>query len=310
MAEKVLLKIIYLKDNQGHGEARRVSLKNCSNELVALMDSDDISLPHRFMLQLTRFAKDDSLSIVGGQIREFSNSMSSIIGDRLVPEQHEDIIRYSKRRCPMNQVTVMFKKSDVERVGGYIDWYCEEDYYLWLRMIEQGLRFENVPEVLVNVRAGEEMSSRRGGWRYFRSEVKLQSYMLSKKMISIVRYLFNVSIRFFGEVILSNKLRAKVFKLIRSKGTTNIDLKGNLNELQVVRDGSGSHPPFSVALCVYGKDNPEWFDKALESVIIHQTIRPSEVVVVVDGPVPNGIHSIIRKYSEICAKGITTEEEI
>ena len=48
----------------------------------------------------------------------------------------------------MNQVTVMFKKEDVAEVGGYIDWYCEEDYYLWIRMLQKGSLGYNLQEPL------------------------------------------------------------------------------------------------------------------------------------------------------------------
>ena len=41
---------------------------------------------------------------------------------------------------------------------------------------------------------------------------------------------------------------------------------------------------FSVSMCVYIKDTPEWFTTAVESVL-NQTVKPSEVVLVVDGPV-------------------------
>ncbi len=62
-------------------------------------------------------------------------------------------------------------------------------------------------------------------------------------------------------------------------------------------------PFFSVAMCVYGKDNPDWFDKALCSVI-DQTVQPDEIVLVVDGPIPDSIQNVIDKYSKICAEGV------
>ena len=83
----------------------------------------------------------------------------------------------------MNLVTVMLKEESVQKAGGYIDWYCEEDYYLWVRMTEHGMTFGNLLDNLVNVRVGEEMYQRRGGVKYFKSEAKLQYYMYSKGII-------------------------------------------------------------------------------------------------------------------------------
>ena len=112
----------------------------------------------------------------------------------------------------MNQMTVMFRKKDVDAVGGYLDWHCEEDYYLWLRMYLAGMKFANIDEVLVRVRVGEEMYRRRGGWKYFASEAKLQGYMLKHKIIGVPTYVLNVIKRLIVQVLLPNRLRGWVFK--------------------------------------------------------------------------------------------------
>ena len=210
----IRFRVVYLEKNMGHGEARRIGFENCSNELIALMDADDLSVPNRFEKQLERFARGLNLSIVGGNIQEFIESPDNCIGKRIVPESDADIKTYMQRRCPMNQVTVMFRKSDVAEVGGYIDWFCEEDYYLWIRLTLAGKQFANVPENLVNVRVGEEMYQRRGGWKYFRSEAKLQRFMLKKHLIGIPRYLINVSQRLVLQVLMPNKVRGFLFQKI------------------------------------------------------------------------------------------------
>ena len=106
----------------------------------------------------------------------------------------------------------MFKKSAVEQAGGYIDWYCEDDYYLLLRLYLIDSKFANIPENLVNVRVGKEMYARRGGWKYFKSEAKLQKFMRQNRIIGLGRYLVNVTQRLIVQVLLPNKLRGWVFK--------------------------------------------------------------------------------------------------
>jgi len=206
------LKVVYLPKNVGQGNARRIGLENCSNNLVALMDADDISVPDRFEKQIKIFKQFNDLDVVGGNINEFINSTDNIVGVRLVPQGDANIKDYLKKRCPFNQVTVMFKKSSVEFSGGYIDWYQEEDYYLWIRMCEAGAKFYNIQENLVNVRVGKDMYRRRGGWRYFKSEAKLQMYMYNKNIISFIRVVFNVSIRFVLQVVMPNSLRGFIFQ--------------------------------------------------------------------------------------------------
>ena len=206
-----IFRVHRLPVNQGHGNARRIGLELCSNELVALMDADDISLPDRFEKQLRKFCQEDA-DIVGGMITEFVDSPENLVAKRLVPTDHDTVCEYIKKRCPMNQVTVMFRKSSVEAAGGYLDWYNNEDYYLWLRMMQAGMRFANVPDVLVNVRVGKDMYQRRGGMRYFRSEAKLQKYMLDRKIITAGTFAVNVGKRFIVQVLLPNRLRGWVFK--------------------------------------------------------------------------------------------------
>lgn len=207
-----IFKIIKLKENQGHGIARRTSLSNCNYDMVALMDADDICEFERFEKQIKVFENDSELAIVGGNICEFVDSTDNVVGYRNVPSKDKDIKEYMKKRCPMNQVTVMFKKEAVDSVGGYIDWYCEEDYYLWLRMYLAGMRFANIPEVLVKVRVGKEMYQRRGSVKYFKSEAKLQKYMLDNKIINFPLYVTNVLKRLVVQVLLPNRLRGWVFK--------------------------------------------------------------------------------------------------
>ncbi len=154
---------------------------------------------------------------MGGYITEFITSadlgdISKRAGSRIVPETDEDIKLYMKKRCPMNQVTVMFKKEDVAEVGGYIDWYCEEDYYLWIRLERAGKHFANIPENLVNVRVGEEMYQRRGGIKYFKSEAGIQRLMLKEKMIGFPQFIVNVGERLIVQVLMPNKLRGWVFQ--------------------------------------------------------------------------------------------------
>lgn len=207
-----LFKVVRFAENQGHGNARRRGLECCENNIVALMDADDISAPDRFEKQLAFFENDPELSIVGGNITEFVETPDNIISRRIVPQADSDIKKYLQKRCPFNQVTVMFKKSDVQSVGGYIDWYCDEDYYLWIRMYLANMKFANSSDILVNVRVGKDMYQRRGGIKYFKSEAKLQKYMLKNKVIGFGTYLLNVLKRLILQVLMPNRIRGYIFK--------------------------------------------------------------------------------------------------
>lgn len=211
-----ILKVVALEKNVGHAGARQAALDAANHDLIAIMDSDDISVPNRFELQLKAFKQNPDTSVVGGQIKEFIGTQDNIVGERIVPVKDAQIKTYLKSRCPINLVTVMYRKSDVQAVGGFIDWYCEEDYYLWIRLALARYKFYNVSDNLVYVRVGKKMYQRRGGWKYFKSEASLQSLMLQKQVISRPRYLFNVIGRFAVQVAMPNSLRGYIFqKLFR-----------------------------------------------------------------------------------------------
>ena len=210
--------IVKLEKNQGLGNALRVAVEKAKYDWVARMDSDDIAAPDRFEKQKSFLQANLDVDIVGGQITEFIDIESNIVGLRNVPLLSADINVYIKARCPFNHMTVMFRKDKILAVGNYIDWHYNEDYFLWIRMFLAGCQFANLPETLVNVRVGKEMYQRRGGWKYFLSEAKLQKYMFDNDIIGIIRFAYNVLGRFVIQVLMPNKLRGFVFqKLFRVK---------------------------------------------------------------------------------------------
>ena len=57
--------------------------------------------------------------------------------------------------------------------------------------------------------------------------------------------------------------------------------------------------PFSVLMCVYEHDNDDYFEQALKSITVDQTLKPSQIVLVVDGPVNKEKKVIIDRFSKI-----------
>lgn len=212
-----IFNVIRLEQNGGLGNALKIAVENATHELIARMDSDDVSVSTRFEGQLKYFETNPEIDIVGGDITEFIGEENNIVGKRSVPLSNESIREYMKTRCAMNHVSVMYKKKAVESAGGYQDWFWNEDYYLWIRMWLNGAVFANTGSVLVNVRVGEEMYQRRGGSKYFESEKGLQDYMLKNKMINHSTYIKNVTKRLIIQKLMPNKLRGWVFRTFARK---------------------------------------------------------------------------------------------
>lgn len=188
------LKIIHLKYNVGLGKALNVGLTHCTNELVARMDTDDISCATRFEKQLKIF-ETKSIDICGSWITEFDNNENDIVSYRRVPEMHDEITSYSKKRNPLNHPSVMYKKSEIEKIDSYQTLHGFEDYYLWNRAIQAGLKIYNIQEPLVNMRAGYGQLQRRGGLYYARNEIIFQNRLYKMGYINFFEYIRNLSMR-------------------------------------------------------------------------------------------------------------------
>lgn len=156
-----LFTIVPLKQNVGLGRALDYGLRACRNELVARMDSDDISLPQRCEKQLNVFAKDKQLAIVGTNIDEFWDNPKEIKCSRVVPSEPEEIKKRIGRIQPFNHPTVMYKKSEVIRCGGYGHTRGNEDRDLFSRMINMGCKARNINESLLLFRSNENNYKRR-----------------------------------------------------------------------------------------------------------------------------------------------------
>ena len=212
-----ILKVIPLPQNQGLGKALNEGLKYCSYDLVARMDTDDIAKPDRFEKQMKVFEEYPELDLVGAWIDEFEGTPQHVLSIRRVPETSEQILAYCKKRNPVNHPVVMFRKSAVLAAGGYLHFPLFEDYYLWVRMAQNKCVMANTGTVLAHVRVGKDMYSRRGGKKYFASEVRLQKYMLNNKIIRFDTYIINILKRFIVQMVLPDRLRGWVFRKFARK---------------------------------------------------------------------------------------------
>ena len=211
-----ILEVVPLPQNQGLGKALNEGIKYCSYELVARMDTDDIAKPDRFQKQVEVFEMHPEIDVCGAWIDEFEGDIDKIISTRKLPEWHNDIATYAKKRNPINHPVVMFKKSAVVKAGSYQHFPLFEDYYLWVRMLLNGSRFYNIPESLLYFRMSPDMFKRRGGWRYAKDEVRFQYRLLDLKFIGFIQFCENVCVRFTVR-ILPNSFRSFFYKKILRK---------------------------------------------------------------------------------------------
>lgn len=200
------LKIIALEENKGLGDALNIGLNHCTYELIARMDTDDIATEDRFEKQLQIFNTID-IDVCSTWISEFEDDENIILSYRQLPEFHEDLIDFSKKRNPINHPAVMYRKSSVLAAGGYQTMMLFEDYYLWVRMFQSGARFYNIQEVLVNMRAGSAQLERRSGFQYAKKEIVFQKKLFDIGFITTYELVRNISIRFTTRIVPKSLVR-------------------------------------------------------------------------------------------------------
>lgn len=212
-----LYTVVALEKNQGLGAALANGIIHCKYELIARMDTDDISLPYRFEKQLKMFEENSDLDICGSHIIEFEGSTSNEVSRRYVPIDDHSIKSYQKKRDAFNHMTVMYKKSTVLKAGNYQSCLLMEDTLLWVNMIKVGARCANIDEPLVYARVGADMYKRRGGWSYFLKYKNGRKKVYDTGYISSIDYLYSLFAQLIV-AILPNNFRKYVFKnVLRSK---------------------------------------------------------------------------------------------
>ncbi|WP_418454660.1 glycosyltransferase family 2 protein [Allofournierella sp.] len=210
---KNALQIVRLPENHGLGIALNEGLKHCRYELVARMDSDDISFPTRCEQEVAAFEETPNLDILSSTLLEFEDDPEKITGKRELPADSKAICAFSRKRCPFNHPTVMFRKSAVESAGGYQGTYRMEDYYLWIRMLQNGAKGKNLAEPLLYMRTPHDMYLRRGGKAYAKDMLRFHWWLHKTKWSSLADY-FTGAVPHALVCMLPNRVRRIVYKLL------------------------------------------------------------------------------------------------
>ena len=212
---RVPVRFVPLPKNSGLGIALRKGLEACTQEIIARMDADDIARPDRLEKEYTWLEEHPDVSAVGGNIAEFEKE-GEILRYKEMPVTYREVYAYGKLRNPLNHMTVMFRKEDVLRAGSYRHFPSLEDYDLWTRMLAAGMKIENLPEVLVDVRLGTNFADRRGGREYFARYRKLRRMQRDLGYTSAAEYLAGLSLTFVMTRMPSG-LRGMAYRRLRKQ---------------------------------------------------------------------------------------------
>ena len=204
-----LLVRVPLERNVGLGPALNAGLLRCSCEVVARMDADDFSRPARLERQLAKLA--EGYDMVGCNATEFSGDVDSPNSERVMPETHDEIVRFAKRRAPFVHPAFVVRRPAIEAVGGYRSVPYAEDFDLFIRLLKAGSRGYNLQEPLVAVRVDDDVYRRRGGLGYARDMLSFNALELREGWFSQAEFLVRSAAN-VGVALIPNGARDLVYK--------------------------------------------------------------------------------------------------
>lgn len=198
----------YIHPNKrlGLSGSLNLGISLAKGELVARFDSDDICLPTRLANQILFMQANPTVGVVGGAM-EIIDDSGTTTAVRHYPLDHISISRKLQYTNAFAHPTVMFRKSIVERFGAYSpEFKFAEDLELWLRLLNRGVRFANMQEVLVQYRQGETNRQMKN-WRY---NLKARILHISKDLF-FLRLLGIVAISIWS--ITPDFMQKKIYQL-------------------------------------------------------------------------------------------------
>ena len=169
-----VLTLVKNETNQGLAKALNKGIGFIRTDLIARMDSDDISDKRRFVYEIEYMDKHPDVMILGGSIQEMDEN-KNFLSQRHYPKMYEEVRKYIWRGSPVAHPTTVMRKcifqslSYNEKVGQ------NEDLALWFNALEKGIKIENIEEVVYYFRMSSGCYKRRSkkkAWKEFEIFIK------------------------------------------------------------------------------------------------------------------------------------------
>lgn len=200
--------------NEGLAAALNDAIEVAHGDLIARMDSDDISLPDRFMLQEQYMDEHPEVDILGGSIREF-NDEGTLSAVQRYPATMQEVLRTMYKASPLAHPTVMYRSSFFKAGYRYSSKYhiCE-DVTMWYDAAAGGRVINSLQDVLLEFRRNPSVMQRRSrekAWSEFLAYndgiSRLYGKFSYKYIYSFMRMCFRLMPASLVSLIYDSKLR-------------------------------------------------------------------------------------------------------
>lgn len=203
------------EQNLGLTKSLNRGISVIDTDLVARMDSDDISAPDRFEKQVEYLLKHPDVSIVGGSIQEF-DSLHENLGVRTYPLTHEDALCYIHKASPLAHPSVMMRREIFDKIRYNEKYRMSQDIALWYDAICAGYKIGNIAEIVLYFRKAGDVFKRRAkakAWNEFKIYMngiyRLHGLWTSKYIYPIARLCFRLMPVFVVKWVYGSSVRNK-----------------------------------------------------------------------------------------------------
>lgn len=205
-------KILLNKKNRGIPYSYNKAIRYSKHNFVAINDADDYSHFDRFKKQIKFLNRYQNIGIIGSYVKEVDSKKTSI---KKVPIENKLIKYLSLIKNPMNHPTIMFNKSIFFKKLKYENCERMEDYYLWIRAMDNKIIFSNLPFPLVTTKLNSSFFKRRSGSKLVKSELKILKYYIKTKKFMLLPLLIIFFIKSAYHLV-PGKFKPEIRKYINS----------------------------------------------------------------------------------------------
>ena len=204
------------RENRGLAYALNCGIEVARNEIIARMDSDDISLCDRYEKQLMAFEQDAQLALVGTRTLDFVDDIEDAVkNDKIYPTSYEAIKKMIRRNDPFAHPTVMYKKPEVIRCGLYDpNLRRRQDYDLFSKMIGMGCKAINLPEALLYYKMDKNNMNRLKDKETCKARVLVQKRIYKRGDCSFFDYVYIVAAMTVSRILPANLYKI-VYRLVK-----------------------------------------------------------------------------------------------
>ncbi len=214
------LRVVKNEENLGLTKSLNRGLQYVTSAYIARMDSDDISVPNRFQLQMAFLQSHPHIDVVGGAIQEFE--VEAELGKiRFYPEDNDHILRSIHKASPLAHPAVMIRRSIFEGGIRYNEKYrTSQDLALWFDILCANKQIANISEVVLLFRRNQNVLYRRAKYAnvknefdiYIKGIYRLHGLFTLKYLYPVARFCFRLMPVKVVTMIYNSKIRQILIK--------------------------------------------------------------------------------------------------